>query len=369
MFEPQEFHALYMSDFFIRSRHTLNTLCLFYDRLFLHDYFGIFACVLKDTYPHLQDRNPAALDMGWVIARGLESETKEHLRGACETEFDSIVLKGVAQGLGCSTGSFSPSFVIEFARQYAAFLRDTQPLFAENVMALCQSRENPFHPIHRLEGGVRLRIDFTDEQNIRSIKLSVENNKRACVFEQEKHKLPLISDSEEDQIRWDRAKDLLTTALLLATLPVRVPTILAVPAEEIVAAREKLKDLLPPFRSAILKATWEIGQACRESSMDEALSLARLYAETQIAPAVHEVERKLKSEDRGLKHKLLKEGIDTTMLMAKAVDPTEPFSKWDLLGSGLKSLLDIDETRQIKHELRSPYEFLVHLPTALRNNA
>lgn len=364
MFEAAEYTALYMSDFFVRARHTLNTLCLFYDRLFLHDYFGIFICL--DNYSHLQGSSDAELDGVWAVAGGLDSETKAYLRRASKTKFDGIVLKGVAQGLGCSTGPFSPAFLISFAHDYAAFLRHAQPFFEEGVMAMCQSRNNPFHPTYRLEGGVKLSQDCTDEQNAESLRLSVQNNKRACLFEQKHHELPLISDSEEDQIRWDRTKDLLATALLLATVPVHVPTISEAPAERVLQAREQLRDLLPPFRSVILKATWEIGQACRESSMEEALSLARLYAETQIEPVAREIAKKLKAEDTKLRHKLLKAGIDKTILLAKAVDPTEPLSKWDLVGSGLKSLLDVDESRQIKHELNSPYEFLVRLPAALR---
>ena len=353
-----------MSDFFVRARHTLNTLCLFYDRLFLHDYFGIF--ISLDSYPYLQGSTDDELDVVWAFAGGLDSQTKAYLRQASETQFDGIVLKGVAQGLGCSTGPFSPTFLIKFAREYTAFLRHAQPFFAEGVMAMCQSRENPFHPIHSLQGAVKLREDCADEQNAESLRRSVQNNKRACLFEQQHHKLPLISDAEEDQVRWDRAEDLLATALLLATVPVRVPTISEAPAEQVLSAREQLKDLLPAFRSAILKATWEIGQACRESSMEEAMSLARLYADTQIEPVARDIEKKLKAEDTKLRHKLLRSSIDNTILFAKAIDPTEPLSKWDLVGSGLKSLLDVDELRQIKHELNSPYEFLVRLPAALR---
>src|SRR5689334_15673016 len=107
MFEAEEYTALYISDFFVRARDTLNTLCLFYDRLFLHDYFGIFNCL--DRYSHLQGSTDAEMDVLWAIAGGLDSETKHHFRKACHTHFDALVLKGVAQGLGCSTGAFSPT--------------------------------------------------------------------------------------------------------------------------------------------------------------------------------------------------------------------------------------------------------------------
>jgi hypothetical protein len=343
-------------------------MCLFYDRVFLHDYFGVFICVdSKGSYDSFQGLDEALLRYSWSVAGGLDEETKTYFRTATNSPFEGFVLKGVAQGLGFNTGRFSPTFVIQFAKEFSSFLHDTHELFNDQVLSFCQTSENPYLPSARLEGGVKVDLRCADAENEASLSQSVQNNKHACLFEQEYHKLPLISDSEEDLVRWDRAKDLLTTALLLAAIPSRVPTIGKITGEQILEIREKLKDSLPPFRKAMLNSAWEIAKAAREASLAEVESLARLYYSTQIEPSLTEIEGKLKSENARLRHKLLERGIDKTVLLAKAIDPTEPLSKWELLGSGLKSLLDVDETNKHKHEIKSPYEFLIKLPSVVRN--
>lgn len=362
--------TLYMSDFLVRNRRTLNTLCLFYDRVFLHDYFGIFICVEnQDYYDNFQTTSKKRIDFTWRIAGGFDLQTKAYLQGAFDTDFDNVVLKGVAQGLGCATGKFSPTFVLDFAKTYADFLRTNRVLFFEDVMCFCQTLRNPFHPAHRLEGAVKLDLRCSEKENFDSLSKAVLNNKYACLFEQEYHEIPLVSDSEEDLIRWDRTKDLLTTALLLTAIPSRVPTISDVPAEEILEAREKLRDLLPPFHSSILKAAWEIAKASRETSKKEAMELGRLYYETHIEPSIFEIESKIKSENKKVFRRLIERGVDKTVLVAKGLDPTESFSKWDLIGSGLKSLLDIDSSWQSKVEIKSPYEFLIRLPSIVRRKS
>lgn len=270
--------ALYISDFFPRNRRTLNTLCLFYDRLLIHDYFGIFICIdNKATYDRLQLNDEKEIKFLWDMAGGLDRESKAYLKSACASEFDALVLKGVAQGLGCQTGKFSPRFVIKFAKQYTAFLRENRDLFFSEVLSLSQSLKNPHHPAHILEGGVKLDISCSDKENEESLSKSVLNNQRGCLFLQEYYKLPLVSDSEIDMLRWDREKDLLTTALALSAISARVPTIADVPASDILAAREELRDFLPPFRTSMLEAAWEIAKASREASMPEVLQLAKLY--------------------------------------------------------------------------------------------
>lgn len=359
--------ALYVSDFFPRNRRTLNTLCLFYDRLLIHDYFGIFGCLLdKATYEHLQSDDEREIKFFWDMAGGLDEESKTYLKSAGRSGFDALVLKGVAQGLGCRTGKFSPTFVIKFAERYATFLRENRDLFFSDVLGLSQNLNNPHHPAHLLEGGARLDISCSDKQNTESLSKSILNNKMGCLFLQEHYKLPLVSDSEADMLRWDRQKDLLATALSLSAVSARVPTIADVPAADILAAREKLRDFLPPFRTAMLEAAWEIAKASRETSMSEVVKLAQLYYETRIEPTVNEIERKIALENSKLFRKLLERFIDKTALVAKSIDPTEKFSKWDLIASGLKSLLDIDSSRQTKTEIRGPYEFLVRLPKELR---
>ncbi|MQY55979.1 MAG: hypothetical protein GH152_01930 [Dehalococcoidia bacterium] len=320
----------------------------------------------QDIYDNYEKASKGLIDPNWAIAGGLDSETKRYLKSAFETGFDNFVLKGVSQGLGCATGKFSPTFVLNFAKTYIDFLRANRVLFFEDVLCFCQSLRNPLHPAHRLEGGVKLDLSCSQKENFDSLSKALLNNKYACLFEQEYHRLPLVSDSEEDLLRWDRAKDLLTTALLLTAIPARVPTISEVTADEILEAREKLRDLLPPFRSSILKAAWEIAKASRETSQKEVMGLAQLYYETNIVPSIFEIESKIKSESKKLFRKLIEQGVDKATLVAKALDPTEPFSKWDLIGSGLKSLLDIDSSWQSKVKIKGPYEFLIRLPSVIR---
>lgn len=362
-----ELVALYFSDFFIVNRRTINTLCLFYDRVFLHDYFGIFAAVEKDSIPSSDSTNPSLLKFNWDIARGLTPEHLLYFISAEKNEFDALILKGVAQGLGFHTGNFSPSFVIQFARSYGRFLRQNYNLFTENVLCLCQTSNNPFHPIHNLEGGVKLKLDASEKENLESLNQARLNNVKACIFEESYHRLPLISDEESSIRRWDRDVELLTMALLEAAIPSMVPTIQDVPADEILQARERLKDYLPPFRLALKNAAWDIAAAARSATRKEMLELGNLYFHTKIEPTIKQIEMKLAAEDKRLKRKLLERGIDTTVLLAKAVDPTERFSKWDLFGSGLKSLLDIDNSLQIRKETQSSYEYLVRLPRLLRS--
>ncbi len=296
----------------------------------------------------------------------------EHLRyfaGAATNLFDATVLKGVAQGLGCQSGNFTPTFVVHFAGSVANFLRQSLPLFHSDVLCFCQTLRNPWHPATRLEGGVRLNLAVSDQDNLASLEMSRKNNMRGCMFEQQYHSLPLVSDREEDVLRWDRDADLLMMALAETAITSVVPTISEVPPEEILTAREKLADLLPPFRLALTKAAWEIATAARGSSRKEVIDLGQLYFRTRIQPAVDEIESKLKSEDKKLKRKLLERGIDKTVLVAKALDPTEPLSKWDLVGSSLKSVLDVDASLQERAHIKSPYEFLVRVPRALRHTA
>jgi len=365
----RELIALYFTDFVVRNKRTLNTLCLFYDRLFIHDYFGLLMCVdNKEEYDRLQGCSDWGMDLLWGIARGLSQEQITLFRSASENEFDALVLKGVGQGLGCATGTFSPTFVLRFAKQYAAFLRDTHALFLENALAFCQTLQNPHLPAVRLEDGVKLDLSCSDDENRKSLEQARRNNVRACLFEQDYHRIPLVSDAEQDLVPWDRSRDLLTAALATTSIAARVPTLADVPAEELLEVRLKLKDELPPFRAAVTKAAWEIAAASRESSMAEVMRLAQLYYETQVEPSINDVERKLASENARMRRKFLERSVDGTVLVAKALDPTEPYSKWELIGSGLKSLLDLDEGLQNKAQIRSAYEYLVKLPSVLRTH-
>ena len=182
----------------------------------------------------------------WEIAGGLDNETKAYLRSASKSEFDALILKGVAQGLGCQTGKFSPRFVIKFAKEYGEFFRENRELFFSEVLAMSANSNNPYYPPHLLEGGVKMDISCSDKENEESLAKSVLNNQRGCLFLQEYYKLPLVSDSEVDVVRWDREKDLLTTALALSAITARVPTIADVPASDILAA-----EMTPRFSASI----------------------------------------------------------------------------------------------------------------------
>jgi hypothetical protein len=94
--------------------------------------------------------------------------------------------------------------------------------------------------------------------------------------------------------------------------------------------------------------------------------LAGLYYGTNIEPAVESMRSKLLSEEDKLLGRLVERGIDSTTLLVKALDPSEPYSKWELLGSGLKAALDIDRSRGVRRRVRGPYEYLVRLPRAVR---
>lgn len=366
-----QMQALYLSDFLVSNRQTLNTLCLFYDKLFIHDYFGLFGGLYeKSSYESMDRNDPKSIDFLWKTAAGLDEESQAYFRSAHENALDAYILKGVAQAFRFGPGVFSPSFVIKYAKQYSKFIRQNYPLISHGVLAMCESSHNPFHPAHNPTKDVNdssFDLRRSQMESLQALEAAKNHNKLACMHDQERFKLPLVSDSPEDTLRWDRSKDLLTTALILTAVPARVPAIADVPAETILEAREKLNSTLPVFRTAMLKAAWEIGSAARGSTMEEVKSLGRLYYETQITPAVEEIEHQIESEQRKLKQKLFTRGLDQAVLVAKALDPTDHFSKWELLGSGLKSLLDMEESKQNKVEIKSPYEYLIQLPLALKS--
>ena len=303
----------------------------------------------------------------WLTGSRLPENAMKDFGTLHEDAFDGYVLKGVLQGLSYPRKPYHPSVVVRFAKEYSSFLKAAKPFIAANVLAMCESSKNPHHPKNVCYGeSIILDTNCSIEDSIDSLAAAQENNKRACMFDQDYFQLPLVSDSQEDLVRWDRAKDLLATAILLAALPSRVPTIADQPAEVILEARERLNSTLPAFRQALLKGAWEVAKATRSSDRDEVMAAAKLYYETQIEPVLRDIEGDLNTENARLRRSLLEKGVDKTVLVAKAIDPTEPYSKWELLGSGLKSLLDIDESTAKKEQIRSPYEFLIRLPHVFR---
>lgn len=347
----KEFEALYFSDFLIQNKRTLNTLALYYDRIFLHDYFGLAPGI--DSF--LYGRNVGT----------------EYLSSINESEYiDAYVLKGIWQTFERSGVRYNPSSIRTFSKKYSQFIKNNLELINSNVLCFCHSTRNPYSPLNpnnfMFSVGATITDDISEKETLASINQERELNKKSCLFEQDFHKLPLISDTEEDLVRWDRSADLLSTSIIMSAIPAAVPTLSDVPVAAILETREKLKEFLQLFRKAILQGAWEVAKIARNQSKQEIDEAARLYYETNIHPILDEVEDNLSRENDKLRKKLLERTIDKTVMAAKYMDPTEAQSKWDLVGSGLKSLLDIDASVQSKIVKRSPYEYLVRLPKALR---
>ena len=358
--------ALYISNFLITNKRLMNTLALFYDRVFLHDYFGIFICVDNPgSYRALQELSSVAHRItGEKAYRRIKNHRElQHLLE--DDPFGFFIFKGVSEAFGYKTGNFNPAFLLEFITIYANFLHEYRELFFADILMFCHSSNNPHHPVNHARE-IKIQPGVSIRESELSFRKAVENNKLCCLFEQEYHELPLISDSDEDLLRWDRSKDLLTLSLAMQSIHARVPTIEDIPVEIIIEARDKLKDLLIPFRQSLLKAAWEIAKAAKTSKKEEIDALATLYYETQIEPSINDVVHKISTEKGALFRKLLSHSIDKTTLIAKALDPTETFSKWDLISSGLKTALSINEANVKMAHITSPYEYLAILPDYLR---
>ena len=359
------FDTLFMSDFIVLDRRTLNTLCLFYDKLFLHDYFGVYAAIYdSESYALIDRDDPEMVAVSWDYARQLNPETVALLRPVHRNALDSLVLKGVAQAFGFKTGRFGPTFLIRYAAQYAAFVRATAPLMHGGALAMCHTGKNPWSPVQGMRG-VNLDLGCVETESQRSFEIAKENNRRACLFEQEYHRLPLISDSSSDPLPWDRSENLLSAALAMCAIPAQVPTVGDVPPGLVLEARSTLEKELTAFRRTLVETAWELGQAARSSARDNVISLATLYYESRIEPVVADLAQQLRGEQTKLRRTFLERALDNSVLVAKALDPTEPYSKWELLASSTKSLLDVQESRDSKAKITSPFEYLIKLPEVM----
>ena len=116
----------------------------------------------------------------------------------------------------------------------------------------------------------------------------------------------------------------------------------------------------------MLKVAWNISQAAKSGSKDEVVSTAKLYYHTHVEPIVEDLTNKLTNDNKSWFKKVLEKSVDKTMLIFKAIDPTETTSKWDLLGEGLKTIFQIDTAKKEREKIRSPYEYLIRLPRHLR---
>ncbi len=138
----------------------------------------------------------------------------------------------------------------------------------------------------------------------------------------------LLSDNPDLPVPYlsDKVKTVkyLTTILAEECINISIPQSTSLNAEDILAAREKLKEQLIPFRMAMQKLSSTLKSAIKESQdINTIKSEAKFIAESQVEPAIYELKRKIEIEKNKLWITVFGKVVSWIPIVAKAfVAPT-----------------------------------------------
>lgn len=157
--------------------------------------------------------------------------------------------------------------------------------------------------------------EITDEVILRTASTALSLSKeRGWVLLSDKPNIPVPILSEKNKT----VKEL-TSILAEECIKVAIPRCEGLCAEDILIAREKLKDLLIPFRMTMQKLSMQLKNSI-ESSTDyfSIKNEAKFIAESQVEPAIYEIRRKIELEKDKLWLKIFGKIISWIPLIAKS---------------------------------------------------
>jgi hypothetical protein len=155
-----------------------------------------------------------------------------------------------------------------------------------------------------------IKDEFALRSSPTAIKLAEEND-WILVSDNPELPVPYLSDKSKT-VRY------LTTILAEECIRINLPQSISLNADDILLAREKLKEQLVPFRMSMQKLSSTLKSAIKDiKNIDEIKVEAKFIAESQVEPAIYELRRKIEIEKDKLWIKIFGKVISWIPLVAK----------------------------------------------------
>jgi len=259
-----------------------------------------------------------------------------------------------------------------FIKQYARFISANRELFKARVLYLTKPswpEKTPplfwklFEEEHRLTS--RIRASHTAVWRARCF-----DNAVWCWIASVRYGHPLVCN-ESTQITLPGVGSILSplqmsTFLASRALHLALPGLSPLYPEEILEVRDKLSDELHSFRRSMLRLSMTLRtllKAHPSPSKEDILREADFLLDTMVKPDLEEVKNRIQKENARVFRRLLRRAVGATIVAAKILDPTETFSKWDLVKRGFDILL---KDKPIPSDQAMTLGFLVKLPAEIQ---
>ena len=214
--------------------------------------------------------------------------------------FDRVMLHFPISGMACGGGSGVSDMVLEDSQQ----LVDSGVL--EPIEEILLSDVNiEFSPGHFW--GTDEEFDKYIRLQVTAMALNACNNQEIVpVTDDPKWPIPASLVENLDILRFAHLQ---ASALAIQCLEITLPTIANIEDEEILMAREELNEQLIPFRRAMLALSPAVRNGIEhEAKLGDIYREARYIVDTQVSPALGELQYRLQKEKGKFWRKLLLKG-------------------------------------------------------------
>ncbi|MGD0827181.1 MAG: hypothetical protein ABSA09_03735 [Desulfobaccales bacterium] len=294
--DENKYIGIYYPDTIISNPYSLTTLCLFYDEIHL--------ITISDVAENPTSYLKALPDEIKIGTFGQPGE--EDIKRAIDFYQFALNNKSLLDEVLYYHPHLLNTAINEFTNKLLIGKITQQELidFFFAKIPEIEKLKNMIDKITRIKDEVILRTAAT------SLNLAEKNN------------WVLISDNPEIPVPIFSAKFLsvinLTSILANECIKIAIPICNVLNAEEILIAREKLKDQLVPFRMTMQKLSSQLKQAINNSTnIDEIIGEAQFIAKSQVEPAIYEIRRKIEIEKDKLWVKLFGKLISWIPFVAK----------------------------------------------------
>lgn len=259
----------------------------------------------------------------------------------------------------------------DFSRYYSALYEDNTELFKEGVIDFTYT--NAFA---LTEDIVKKEDDYLRNNSISEstfINYQRLENSLWCAAASERYDLPLVGCSkyeitDSSVVKSDIQK--LSTILALKTINLCLPSLRECTPHEILEVRDELKDYLNPFWRHMKRLSFQLNLLINEHESNKIEDInheAEFLIQSLIVPNIEQLNEVIEQENRTFFRNIFRKTINSTTIVAKIFDPTETYSKWDLIGKGIHGIMDINESNLEKCDKRSAIAYLIKIPKTIEN--
>jgi len=302
--EHKKYIAMYYPNPWIDNRRSLSTFSLFFDEIHL----VTISDMAIDPTSYLKNL-PDKISISVIGEKPTEEETKR-VAGFYQFAIDNrALIKEVIFYHPHLLDSQNKRITDKLLSKGGILTDDFNDFLIGNTPEF--NAYNEFRKLHpEIDDEIILRVAPT------ALNLAKEND---WILISDNINLPVPYLSEKiKQVRE------LTTIISEECIKIVLPQCIELSANDLLIVREKLKDLLIPFRMGMQKLTANLKSTIKEArTIEEVKSEAKFIAESQVEPALYELKRKIEIEKDKLILKIFGKVIGWIPFIAKAfLSPT-----------------------------------------------